>query len=411
MARIVVKFGGTSVADTDRIEKAAEKIAREVALGHEIAVIVSAMSGVTNQLVAYCNAISTTHDVREYDAVVASGEQVTAGLMAIALQKRGISARSWLGWQVPIISDEVHAKARIQGINTDAMEESLKTKEVAVLAGFQGVTSENRISTLGRGGSDTTAVALAAALKADRCDIYTDVDGIYTTDPRIVPEARKINRISYEEMLELASLGAKVLQVRSVEMAYKYNVPVQVLSSFDPAIGSELPGTLVTKEEDIMEQYIVNGVAFAKDEAKVTILGVPDVPGVAARVFGPLADAAINVDMIVQNISPDGTKTDITFTLPEGDLVKAQEVIRSQDIFKNINIRVDTDVVKVSVVGIGMRSHAGVAKTMFSTLAEKGINILVISTSEIKISVLIAREYLELAVRALHSAYDLDQAA
>jgi len=411
MARIVAKFGGTSVADTDRIEKAAEKIAREVALGHEVAVIVSAMSGVTNQLVAYCNAISTTHDVREYDAVVASGEQVTAGLMAIALQKRGISARSWLGWQVPILSDEVHSKARIQGINGEAMEKSLKMKEVAVLAGFQGVTSENRISTLGRGGSDTTAVALAAALKADRCDIYTDVDGIYTTDPRIVPDARKIDRISYEEMLELASLGAKVLQVRSVEMAYKYNVPVQVLSSFDPAIGSELPGTLVTKEEDIMEQYIVNGVAFAKDEAKVTIIGVPDIPGVAARVFGPLADAAINVDMIVQNISADGTKTDITFTLPEGDLKKAQEVIRSQDIFKNIDIRVDTEVVKVSVVGIGMRSHAGVAKTMFSTLAEKGINILVISTSEIKISVLIAKEYLELAVRALHSAYNLDQAA
>jgi aspartate kinase len=411
MARIVAKFGGTSVADTVRIEKAADKVAREVALGHEVAVIVSAMSGVTNQLVDYCRAISPVHDAREYDAVVASGEQVTAGLMAIALQKRGISARSWLGWQVPIISDDVHGKARIAEIKTDEMERSLKTKEVAVLAGFQGVTAENRISTLGRGGSDTTAVALAAALNADRCDIYTDVDGIYTTDPRIVPGARKIDRISYEEMLELASLGAKVLQVRSVEMAFKQNVPVQVLSSFDDAIGSELPGTLVTKEEDIMEQYVVNGVAFAKDEAKVTIIGVPDVPGVAARVFGPLADAAINVDMIVQNISPDGKTTDMTFTVPEGDLHKAQEVLRADEIFKNIEIRTDTDVVKVSVVGIGMRSHAGVAQTMFSALAEKGINIQVISTSEIKISVLIGKEYLELAVRALHAAYGLDDKA
>lgn len=411
MARIVAKFGGTSVADTARIEKAADKVAREVALGHEVAVIVSAMSGVTNQLVDYCRAISPVHDAREYDSVVASGEQVTAGLMAIALQKRGISARSWLGWQVPIISDDVHGKARIAEIRTEEMERSLKTKEVAVLAGFQGVTPENRISTLGRGGSDTTAVALAAALKADRCDIYTDVDGIYTTDPRIVPGARKVDRISYEEMLELASLGAKVLQVRSVEMAFKQNVPVQVLSSFDEAIGSELPGTLVTKEEDIMEQYVVNGVAFAKDEAKVTIIGVPDVPGVAAKVFGPLADAAINVDMIVQNISPDGKTTDMTFTVSEGDLHKAQEVLRSQDIFKNIEIRTDTDVVKVSVVGIGMRSHAGVAQTMFSALAEKGINIQVISTSEIKISVLIAKEYLELAVRALHAAYGLENKA
>ncbi len=411
MARIVAKFGGTSVADTARIEKAADKIAREVALGHEVAVIVSAMSGVTNQLIEYCAAISETYDVREYDTVVASGEQVTAGLMAIALQKRGISARSWLGWQVPIISDEVHSKARIQDIKTPLMEDSLKNKHVAVLAGFQGVTTEKRITTLGRGGSDTTAVALAAALKADRCDIYTDVDGIYTTDPRIVPEARKITRISYEEMLELASLGAKVLQVRSVEMAYKQNVPVQVLSSFDDAIGSDLPGTLVTKEEDIMEQYVVNGVAFAKDEAKVTVLGVPDVPGVAAKLFGPLADAAINVDMIVQNISPDSTKTDMTFTIPQTDLAHALEVLKSQELFKNSEIRTATDVAKVSVVGIGMRSHAGVAKTMFAALAEKGINIQVISTSEIKVSVLIAKEYLELAVRALHAAYGLEKAA
>lgn len=411
MARIVVKFGGTSVADTARIEKAAEKVAREVALGHEVAVIVSAMSGVTNQLVEYCRTISPMHDAREYDTVVSSGEQVTAGLMAIALQKRGITARSWMGWQVPIVSDDVHGKARINEIKTPAMVKSLGSKEVAVLAGFQGVTLDNRITTLGRGGSDTTAVALAAALKADRCDIYTDVDGIYTTDPRIVPNARKINRVSYEEMLELASLGAKVLQVRSVEMAYKQNVPVQVLSSFDEAIGSDLPGTLVTKEEDIMEQYVVTGVAFTKDEAKVTMVGVADIPGVAARIFGPLADSAINVDMIVQNISRDGNKTDMTFTLPETDVAKAQEVLRARPEFKDCEIRVDANVAKVSIVGIGMRSHAGVAKTMFTALAEKGVNIQVISTSEIKVSVLIAREYLELAVRALHAAFGLEKQA
>lgn len=291
------------------------------------------------------------------------------------------------------------------------MVKSLGNKEVAVLAGFQGVTLDNRITTLGRGGSDTTAVALAAAIRADRCDIYTDVDGIYTTDPRIVPAARKINRISYEEMLELASLGAKVLQVRSVEMAYKQNVPVQVLSSFDEAIGSDLPGTLVTKEDDIMEQYVVTGVAFTKDEAKVTLVGVLDTPGVASRIFGPLADAAINVDMIVQNISRDGNKTDMTFTLPETDLVRAQDVLKSQPEFKDCEIRVDENVAKVSIVGIGMRSHAGVAKTMFTALAEKGVNIQVISTSEIKVSVLIGREYLELAVRALHAAFGLEKAA
>ncbi len=411
MARIVAKFGGTSVADTNRIELAADKIAREVALGHEVAVVVSAMSGVTNQLVAYCTDISPVHDAREYDTVVASGEQVTAGLMAIALQKRGISARSWMGWQVPIISDEVHGKARIEDINTDAMEQSLKSKEVCVLAGFQGVTTTNRITTLGRGGSDTTAVALAAALKADRCDIYTDVDGVYTTDPRIVPKARKISRISYEEMLELASLGAKVLQVRSVEMAYKQNMPVQVLSSFDEAIGSDLPGTLVTKEEDIMEQHVVNGVAFTKDEVKISVMNVPDVPGVAAKIFGPLAVGNINVDMIVQNSSADGASADMTFTVPELELQKTLEILAAAPELKGIEIRTDKDVTKISVVGIGMRSHAGVAQTMFSALAEKGINIQVISTSEIKISVLIAREYLELAVRALHSAYGLEDAA
>lgn len=411
MARIVVKFGGTSVADTQKIEKAADKVVREVALGNEVAVAISAMSGVTNQLVDYCNSITTDHDVREYDTVVSSGEQVTAGLMAIALQKRGIGARSWMGWQVPILSDDIHSKARIQGINTDAMEKSLKSKHVAVLAGFQAVTAENRITTLGRGGGDTTAVALAAALKADRCDIYTDVDGIYTTDPRIVPEARKIGRISYEEMLELASLGAKVLQVRSVEMAFKHNVPLQVLSSFGDKIGSDLPGTLVTREEDMMEQYVVTGVAFAKDEAKVTVLGVPDVPGVAAKLFGPLADAAINVDMIVQNVSADGSKTDMTFTVPVGDLNKTKDVLKKQEVFKNSEIRTDSEVAKVSIVGIGMRSHAGVAQKMFSALADAGINIQVISTSEIKVSVLIDKKYLELAVRALHDAYGLEKAA
>jgi aspartate kinase len=409
MARIVAKFGGTSVADPERIERAAEKIAREVALGHEVAVVVSAMSGVTNQLVEYCRTISPIHDAREYDAVVASGEQVTAGLMAIALQKRGISARSWLGWQVPIISDEVHGKARIEDIKIEAMGQSLAQREVAVLAGFQGVTSTNRITTLGRGGSDTTAVALAAALGADRCDIYTDVNGVYTTDPRIVPGAKKIGRISYEEMLELASLGAKVLQVRSVEMAYKHNVAVQVLSSFDDAIGSELPGTLVTKEEDILEHQVVNGVAFTKDEVKVSVMNVPDVPGVAAKIFGPLAVGNVNVDMIVQNSSADGATADMTFTVPESDLAKTLEILDASPDLKGLEIRTRTDVTKISVVGIGMRSHAGVAQTMFTALAEKGINVLVISTSEIKISVLIAKEYMELAVRALHAAYGLEE--
>lgn len=411
MARIVAKFGGTSVADTARIERAAAKVAAEIARGNQMAVVVSAMSGVTNQLVAYCHEIDPGHDPAEYDAVVASGEQVTAGLMAIALQKRGIKARSWMGWQAPLKTDAVHGKARIEGIDTTSMEQSLARGEVPVLAGFQGMTDAGRISTLGRGGSDTTGVALAAALKADRCDIYTDVDGVYTTDPRIVPQARKISKISYEEMLELASLGAKVLQVRSVEMAFKQNMPVQVLSSFDEAIGSDLPGTLVTREEDIVEKSIVNGVAYSKDDAKVTLIDVPDVPGVAARVFGPLSDANINVDMIVQNISADGKATDMTFTVPAGELDRAVDVLKKTAGFESTKIMTDKNVTKVSVVGIGMSSHAGVALTMFKALAEKGINIQVISTSEIKISVLIAKEYLELAVRTLHTAYGLDKAA
>lgn len=409
MARIVMKFGGTSVADCERIERAADKVAAEVARGNEVAVVVSAMSGVTNKLVNYCSEISPLYDAREYDTVVSSGEQVTAGLMAIALQKRGVSARSWLGWQVPIVTSNVHGKARIEEINTEEMEKRFAEQEVAVLAGFQGISERSRIATLGRGGSDTTAVALAAALNAERCDIYTDVNGVYTTDPRIEKGARKIDRISYEEMLELASLGTKVLQVRSVEMAYKRDVPIQVLSSFEDKIGSDLPGTLVTREEDIMEQHIVNGIAFAKDEAKVTLFNVPDVPGVAAKVFGPLADSSVNVDMIVQNVSEDGQVTDMTFTVPEGELQKAIDILAGQEDLKDVKIRTDKEVVKVSVVGIGMRSHAGVAQTMFSALAEKGVNIHVISTSEIKISVLIAKDYLELAVRALHEAYGLDQ--
>ena len=408
MARIVLKFGGTSVADTTRIERAAGKVAREVALGHEVAVIVSAMSGVTNQLVEHCATISDSYDPREYDTVVSSGEQVTAGLMAIALQKLGVEARSWMGWQVPILCSRVHGKARIEDINAEEMDTQIKVGQVAVLAGFQGVTDNNRIATLGRGGSDTTAVALAAALGADRCDIYTDVDGVYTTDPRIVKKSQKIDKISYEEMLELASLGAKVLQTRSVEMAYKRDIPIQVLSSFDEAIGSDLPGTLVTREEDIMEKHVVNGVAYDKGDAKITLLDVPDTPGIAAKVFGPLTDCEVNVDMIVQNVSPDGKVTDITFTVPEGDTDKAMKCLDNIEHLKGANIRANKDIAKISVVGIGMVSHAGVAKTMFETLADKGINIQVISTSEIKISVIIDKEYLELAVRALHTAYELD---
>lgn len=411
MARIVAKFGGTSVADIPRIERAAMKIKREVETGHQVMVVVSAMSGVTNQLVEYCRTISAMHDAREYDTVVASGEQVTAGLMALALQKIGVPARSWLGWQVPLICDEVHGKSRIERIETDEIDKRLNSGEVAVLAGFQGITARNRIATLGRGGSDTSAVALAAAIKADRCDIYTDVDGVYTTDPRIVPGARKIDKISYEEMLELASLGAKVLQTRSVEMAMKHNVAVQVLSSFEDAIGSDLPGTLLLKEEEIMEKHVVNGIAYSRDEAKVTLLNVPDIPGVAAKIFGPLADAKIVVDMIVQNVSADGQVTDMTFTVPESDLARTKQVLEGEDVLKGIQVKIDPDVVKISVVGIGMKSHAGVAQLMFRTLAEKGINIQVISTSEIKISVLIEKAYTELAVRSLHAAYELEQAA
>ncbi len=411
MARIVLKFGGTSVGDVDRIRNVARKVEQEVKAGHQVAVVVSAMSGETNRLVKHCTDIDRLHDAREYDTVVAAGEQVTTGLLAIALQSIGIQARSWQGWQIPINTDDTHAKARIVSIDTTELEKRMETGEVAVVAGFQGVSSRGRIATLGRGGSDTSAVALAAALKADRCDIYTDVDGVYTTDPRIVSKARKLSRVTYEEMLELASQGAKVLQTRSVEMAMNHRVRVQVLSSFEEAPGSALPGTLVVDEDEIVEQEVVSGIAYSRDEAKVTLIGVEDRPGVAAGIFGPLSDAAINVDMIVQNVSEDGKSTDLTFTVGKADLDRAVKVLEgAKDGLKYQRLISDSNVVKVSVIGVGMRSHAGVAQRMFSALADKGINIQVISTSEIKISVLIAEEYTELALRALHTAYGLDAA-
>lgn len=405
MTRIVMKFGGTSVADLERIRNVATRVARAVEAGHEVAVVISAMSGTTNQLVAWCQELSPLYDAREYDAVVATGEQVTAGLLAIALQTIGVEARSWTGWQVPIATDGQHGKARINAIEGAEMIRRMQAGQVPVVAGFQGIGPDRRITTLGRGGSDTSAVALAAALQADRCDIYTDVDGVYTTDPRIVPKARKLAHITYEEMLELASVGAKVLQTRSVELAMKERVRVQVLSSFTDA-----PGTLVVDEDEIVEQEIVAGIAYSRDEAKLTIRRVPDRPGVAASVFFPLAEAGINVDMIVQNVSEDGT-TDMTFTLNKDELPRAREVLEARhDEIGYAELTADPDVAKISVVGVGMRSHAGVAGTMFKTLASRGINIQVISTSEIKVSVLIAAEYTELAVRALHTAYGLDVA-
>ena len=404
MARIVQKFGGTSVADIDRIRKVAERVKREVDAGHEVAVVVSAMAGATNRLVEWTRQISRLHDAREYDVVVACGEQVTAGLMALSLQAIGVDARSWLGWQIPIRTDGVHGKARIEAIHTAEVERLLAEGQVAVVAGFQGLGPKGRVTTLGRGGSDTSAVALAAALKADRCDIFTDVDGVYTTDPRIVAKARKLSRITYEEMLEMASQGAKVLQTRSVEMAMNHRVRLQVLSSF-----SDMPGTLVVDEDEIVEKRVVSGLAYSRDEAKITVQRVADRPGVAAALFGPLADNAINVDMIVQNISEDG-KTDLTFTVARSDLDRAVAVLEGARREVGFTaLKPDSNVVKVSVIGVGMRSHAGVAQQMFQTLAERGINIQVISTSEIKVSVLIAAEYTELALRALHTAYGLDE--
>jgi aspartate kinase len=404
MARIVQKFGGTSVADVERIRNAAQRVKREVEAGSEVCVVVSAMAGTTNQLVDWTRQMSQLHDAREYDVVVAAGEQVTAGLMALALQDLGVPARSWLGWQIPLHTDGMHGKARIETIETAEIERRLGNGEVAVVAGFQGVGPRERITTLGRGGSDTSAVAMAAALRADRCDIFTDVDGVYTTDPRIVAKARKLSRITYEEMLEMASQGARVLQTRSVAMAMNHGVRLQVLSSF-----ADAPGTLVVDEDEIVEKRIVSGIAYSRDEAKITVSGVADRPGVAAAIFGPLADNAINVDMIVQSASEQGQLADMTFTVGRADLDRAVAVLEQRrESLGFAALNPDPNVVKVSVIGVGMRSHAGVAQQMFQTLADKGINIQVISTSEIKVSVLIAAEYTELALRALHTAYGLD---
>lgn len=418
MSRLVMKFGGTSVADLERIKNVARHVQREINAGHQVAVVVSAMSGKTNELVGWCREASPFHDAREYDAVVASGEQVTAGLLAMTLQNMGVDARSWLGWQIPILTDGAHGVARITDIDGTRLIERLEINQVAVIAGFQGIGPDNRISTLGRGGSDTSAVAIAAAVKADRCDIYTDVDGVYTTDPRMVPRARRMDRVAFEEMLEMASLGAKVLQVRSVEMAMVHNVPMFVRSSFDDpdsidsSPGATPPGTLICDEEALMEQQLVTGIAYSKDEAKITLRRVADRPGVAAAIFLPLSQGNVIVDMIVQNISEDGKTTDITFTVPQGDYARARKVIDEQRESGEIICELvsgSEDVVKVSVIGIGMRSHAGVAAQAFSSLAEKGINIQLITTSEIKISILIDAAYTELAVRSLHSLYGLDK--
>ncbi len=406
MARLVMKFGGTSVAGAERIRNVATRVKREVDAGHEVVVVVSAMAGETNRLVDLCRQIAPLHDAQEYDTVVAAGEQVTVGLVALALHELGVPARSWLGWQVAIRTDGVHGSARIDDIDGAMLIERLKAGQVAVVAGFQGLGPDGRVTTLGRGGSDTSAVALAAALKADRCDIYTDVDGVYTADPRIVTAARKLDRITYEEMLELASLGAKVLQTRSVEMAMNHRVRLQVLSSFE-----DKPGTLVVDEDEIVEKQIVSGVTYAPDEAKITLLRVADRPGVAAAIFGSLADANVNVDMIVQNTADDGKATDVTFTVSRADLDRALALLESKRAEIGFaRLSPDRNVAKVSVVGVGMRSHAGVARTMFQALAGKNINIQVISTSEIKVSVLIAADYTELAVRTLHAAFGLDAA-
>jgi len=407
MAKLAMKFGGTSVADLERIRHVAKLVKREVDRGNQVAVIVSAMAGETNKLVGWARELAPLHDPKEHDAVVATGEQVTAGLLAIALAALGLKARSWLGWQVPIRTSGVHGSARIESIEPERLNESLGTGEVAVIAGYQGVAPDGRVSTLGRGGSDTSAVAVAAAIHADRCDIFTDVDGVYTTDPRIVPKARRLPRVAYEEMLELASLGAKVLQTRAAEIAMLYRVPVFVLSTFDPEAG----GTLLCDEEDIVEKKPVTGIAYSRDEAKITLHKIPDRPGIAAAIFGPLADAGVNVDMIVQNVSEDGRKTDLTFTVSRSELARALAAIeQAAPVIGYRDLTHDANVAKVSIIGIGMRAHPGVAQTMFRTLSEKGINIQVISTSEIKVSVLIAEEYVELAVRALHSAYELDAA-
>ena len=412
MPRLVMKFGGTSVANLDRIRNAAERVRLEVAKGYDVIVIVSAMSGKTNELVGWVNETSALYDAREYDAVVSSGENVTAGLMALTLQEMDIPARSWQGWQVPVQTTSAHANARIEAIPSANLDEKFaQGMRVAVVAGFQGVSPEGRITTLGRGGSDTTAVAFAAAFDAERCDIYTDVDGVYTTDPRISSKAHKLDKIAFEEMLELASLGAKVLQTRSVELAMRFNVRLRVLSSFEDP--SDTAGTLVCAEEEIMESNVVAGVAYSRDEAKMTLISVADRPGIAAAIFGPLSESGVNVDMIVQNISEDG-RTDMTFSCPTEQVLRAEKAMQTAKDAGIINYHdlvVDAAVAKVSVVGIGMRSHAGVAAQMFQALHREGINIKVITTSEIKISVLIERKYMELAVQTLHDAFTLEKTA
>ena len=417
MARIVMKFGGTSMAGIERIRSVAARVKREVEAGNEVAVVVSAMAGETDRLVGFCREASSLYDPREYDVVVAAGEQITSGLLAIALQAAGAQARSWLGWQLPIHTDDAHAKARIGTIETDALLASMAAGEVAVIPGFQGRSEDGRVTTLGRGGSDTSAVAVAAAVKADRCDIYTDVDGVYTTDPRIVPRARKLAKVTYEEMLELASVGAKVLQTRSVGLAMKEQVRVQVLSSFtgeDAPMADTLPGTMIVGEEEIddVERQLITGIAHDKNEAKITLTSVPDKPGAVAAIFEPLAAANINVDMIIQNIAHNHGSTDVTFTVPSADLARSLEALnQGREAIGFGELVHDTRVAKISVVGVGMRSHAGVASTMFTTLGARGINIQAISTSEIKVSVLIHEDETELAVRVLHTAYGLDAEA
>ncbi len=408
-----MKFGGTSMAGTERIRNVAARVKHEVGLGNEVAVVVSAMAGETDRLVGFCREASPLYDPKEYDVVVAAGEQITSGLLAITLQAMGVPARSWLGWQMPIRTSSAHASARIEDIDTDKLIAAMQAGEVAVIPGFQGMAEDGRVTTLGRGGSDTSAVAVAAAVNADRCDIYTDVDGVYTTDPRIVPRARKLRKVTYEEMLELASVGAKVLQTRSVGLAMKEKVRVQVLSSFDAPTDDPLPGTLIVGDDEIgddeMESQLITGIAPDKNEAKVTLTRVPDRPGAVANIFGPLADANINVDMIIQNIAHDTGSTDVTFTMPGAELARGLDVLeKQQSVIGYEKLMHDTKVAKISVVGVGMRSHAGVAATMFKALAARGINVQAISTSEIKVSVLIDQDETELAVRVLHTAYGLD---
>lgn len=416
MARLVMKFGGTSVADLERIRNVARHVKREVDAGNEVAVVVSAMAGKTNELVAWTREASPMHDAREYDAIVASGEQVSAGLLAITLQNMGVDARSWQGWQIPVKTDISHGAARIESIDGSLLIERIGQGQVAVIAGFQGISPDNRIATLGRGGSDTSAVAIAAAIKADRCDIYTDVDGVYTTDPRIEPKAARLEKISFEEMLEMASLGAKVLQVRSVELAMVHGVRLFVRSSFEDPMAhgtnaNGMPvGTLICDEDEIVEKQVVTGIAYTRDEAQISLRRVPDKPGVSATIFSPLAAAHVNVDMIVQSVSEDGSKTDMTFTIPDADLARALVILEEHKSEIGYEaIQHDSGLGKISVIGMGMRSHAGVASTAFEALAQKGINIRAITTSEIKFSVLIDTDYVELAVRSLHSVYDLNE--